>query len=349
VCGQRGTGKCPIQGYYFCGKHHQKEHKEYIFDRQQFSKKAIEFTFLPSVYTESELVVEEEPAMLDQDDKNKNKKTAKGAKMVAGKQDDFDAVSDDSDDDEEDDDMALEQKDLDEMTGATSSMSARDAATLGFFARVNGPPNVQEQCLRYLRWPNSEQGLESQTPLWIRSDYQPNNNETANDGGTTIPNCQYCGAARKFEFQLMPQMLSYLLKDHQLQRARDALQDSINFGSTSNRKNDVGTAGNSNSVKEAIQKAASIIEQAPPEQIPPALVQAKEQAVAKLRHQLLEPDYTRKEWDWGVIAVYTCTGSCGSGIHPAGSDNDDDDQLGAYREEFAWKQPSLDVNFSCEA
>jgi pre-rRNA-processing protein TSR4 len=350
VCGQRGTGKCPIQGYYFCGKHHQKEHKEYVFDRQQLSKKAIEFTFLPSVYTESELVVEEEPPMLDQDH-HKNQKT-KGSKM-AGKYDDFDAVSDDSDDDEkdEDEDVALEQKDLDEMTGATSSKSARDATTLGFFARVNGPPNVQEQCLRYLRWPNPEHGVESQTPLWIRSDYQPNVAEAeakAEAGGTTIPNCQYCGAARKFEFQLMPQMLSYLLKDHQVQRARDALQDSINFGSSSgssNSKNDCAAARSS--VKEAIEKAASIIEQAPPEQIPPAFVQAKEQAVAKLRYQLLEPDYTRKEWDWGVIAVYTCTGSCGSGIHPAPCS--DVEELGAYREEFAWKQPSLDVNFSCEA
>lgn len=43
--------------------------------------------------------------------------------------------------------------------------------------------------------------------------------------------------------------------------------------------------------------------------------------------------------DWGVVAVYTCTASCGGcGGSPAEGGRDD----AAYREEFAWRQPPLD-------
>ena len=71
VCGQRGKGKCPMQGFHFCGKHHQKEHKKYIFDKQQQLSKQLDFTFLPSVCSESELVVEEEPGQVTDEEMRK--------------------------------------------------------------------------------------------------------------------------------------------------------------------------------------------------------------------------------------------------------------------------------------
>ena len=39
--------------------------------------------------------------------------------------------------------------------------------------------------------------------------------------------------------------------------------------------------------------------------------------------------------DWGTIAVYTCTGSCGNGELVC-------EETGCYREEVAWMQPPLD-------
>ena len=88
-------------------------------------------------------------------------------------------------------------------------------------------------------------------------------------------------------------------------------------------------------VKEAIKKATSIMEQAPKEQIPPSFAEAKEKAVAAMRSKLMGEDGD-KELTWGIIAVYTCTASCGSGLQV-----EDGAELGAYREEFTWKQPSL--------
>jgi len=115
----------------------------------------------------------------------------------------------------------------------------------------------------------------------------------------------------------MPQMLHYLLKDHDIYRANSELKNSIR----------------TDEVKKAIQQAASIMEQAPKEQIPPSFADAKEKAVENVRTQLMEGN---NELCWGVVAIYTCTASCG------GSHVEEDSALGAYREEYAWKQPSLD-------
>ena len=41
--------------------------------------------------------------------------------------------------------------------------------------------------------------------------------------------------------------------------------------------------------------------------------------------------------DWGTVAVYTCTASCGDGYVVS-----ENDMNGAYREEVAWMQPPLD-------
>ena len=282
VCGQRGKGKCPIQGHHFCGKHHQKEYKKFIFDKNQQS------TFLPSVCNESELVVEEEPASTDYTDKET-------------------LFSKEGDDD--DDDADLEQDDLNKITGAITSEVSKDPATIEFYARTRGIPNVQEQCLRYLRWPTKEASINTNMPLWISTDNRPDD----------IPCCEHCGAERKFEFQIMPQMIHYLMQDRAMQHAEEMVESSAG-------KDDV---------KDAIAKATSIIEQAPPEQVPPSFVDAKEKAISQMRSKLMGED-GEYDLNWGIIAVYTCTASCGI------LDGEEGDDLGAYKEEFAWKQPSLD-------
>jgi pre-rRNA-processing protein TSR4 len=297
VCGQRGRGKCPVQGEYFCGKHHQKEHKEYVFDKLEQLSKQLDVHFLPSVMTASELVVEEEP-FGEKDEKSRLKAENTLFKSQGG---------DVEDEDGEDEDEKLEQKDLNEMYGAADETVTKDSVTMNFYDRINRTSDVKTQCLRYLRWPDQELCSISNMPLWIRSDYQPN----------TIPECQKCGAERKFEFQIMPQMLHYLLKDLEMEQAKEAVDTKI-------KKEDI----------EALKTASSIMEQAPPEQVPPDFAANKQKAVEALRNKLMKEDGKRPSW--GVIAVYTCTSSCG------GMEVDENSELAAYIEEYAWKQPSLD-------
>jgi pre-rRNA-processing protein TSR4 len=298
LCGQRGTGRCPIQSSHFCGKHHQKEYKKHVFDKTLLSPKGSNVNFLPSVYTESELVVEEEPSGLSSEAES----SAAKAKNAL-----FPSKSDKEGDDE--DDENLEQADLNEMTGAANSTITEDPVTMAFYERVGIHSGVQQQCLRYMRWPGRDLALEMDIPLWVRSDYQP---------PESIPECPYCGAERKFEFQIMPQMVHYLLKDHQTQRAHAAVRKSIH----------------TDEAKKAIMTASSIMEQAPSEQVPPAFADAKEKAVKAVKDEIM--GCNDLELDWGVIAVYTCTASCG------GLEVEEGAELGAYREEFTWKQPSLD-------
>ena len=305
VCGQRSKGKCPIQGVHFCGKHHQKEYKKFIYDKRNNNNKGgnnddeqSSSSFLPSVCTESELVVEEEPASSGTDNSNKQALFEKG----------------NGDDDDDDEDADLEQEDLNKITGAITSEVAKDPTTIEFYARTRGIPNVQEQCLRYLRWPTKEAAIDANMPLWISTDNQPDN----------IPCCEKCGAERKFEFQIMPQMIHYLMQDHSKHRANN-----------NNNKVDDSTETDE-VVKEAIAKATSIMEQAPPEQVPPTFADAKEKAISDMRSKLMGGEDGDRDLSWGVIGVYTCTASCSV------LDGEDETELGAYREEFAWKQPSLD-------
>ena len=303
VCGQQANGKCPVQGEYFCGKHHQKEYKKYVFDKQQHLSKQLDFHFLPSVMAASELVVEEEPFGA------KDEKSRLKAEKALFKNHGIDVEDDDdSDDDAEDEDEKLEQNDLNAMYGAADETVTKDPVTMNFYDRINRTGDVKTQCLRYLRWPDQELCSISSTPLWIRSDCQPE----------SIPECENCGAERKFEFQIMPQMLHYLLKDLELEQAKQEVKTKIT-------KEDV----------DALKTASSIMEQAPPEQVPPDFAANKQKAVEALRNKLMDEDGKRPSW--GVIAVYTCTGSCGGMDVGEGAS-----ELGAYIEEFAWRQPSLD-------
>lgn len=148
------------------------------------------------------------------------------------------------------------------------------------------------------------QRWQSATPLWISSSTQPSD----------IPACR-CGAERRFEFQFMPQVLHYL--------AKPLLTSDPPAASTSTPEYE--------QFKQALREAESWIEQAPSEHIPPALVEAKKAAVERMRARLMQQTL---KLDFGVVAVYTCTASC---VIEA------NDELGAYAEEFAWRQPSLDA------
>merc|ERR1712032_427318 len=129
VCGQRAHGKCPKQGEYFCGRHHQEEYKKYVFDKATENSRELR-PFMPSILNASELVVEEEP-FGETDEKLEGKETL------------FE-----NDDINDELDQNLEQKDLNEIIGANPETVSEDVDTMKFYERINGIPNVNTQCLR---------------------------------------------------------------------------------------------------------------------------------------------------------------------------------------------------------
>ena len=190
-------------------------------------------------------------------------------------------------------------------------------------------------------------------PLWIRSDHQP----------TEIPPCPYCHAPRAFEFQLMPQMLSFL---HSASNRAPPPPSSSSPSSSEpttahpgddNDDNDdadqhsttapPSTKATANeTAKKALIAAQSIIDSADPSQVPPSFVDAKIKAMKALEDELYQDDIHRV--DWGVVAIYSCTKSCtattsSSNGGGGGGGSSLDPKLGAYREEFAWVQPPLDT------
>ena len=87
-----------------------------------------------------------------------------------------------------------------------SFFGAKDRAVDGFAdfsARVSRAP---AQCIRYTF-------SHEATPLWAGKDHQ----RSAAD----VPKCERCGAARRFEFQVMPQAITYLGVDSAEEEAPD--------------------------------------------------------------------------------------------------------------------------------
>lgn len=301
LCGCLAKGRCPRQNKYFCGPFHQREfHMLTTTTQDKLRSSSIDWL---SVYPMTQLVVEEEPELLV---------PRKGATSEVD--DDRDSDDDTNDGDinspslptmpdvsnetaEDDSDADLEQEDLNQMTGAKKDSINQDPVTMKFYQRLTERPNVREQCLRYSRWTSVE-------PLWIRQDKQP----------SVIPHCPYCQSKRKFEFQIMPQMLHYLLCDRIRKTSKSA-----------------SSISDYDKIKEALQYTDLVVQTNPPDHIPPALIESRDKVIDRVKTRL--SGGFQDEIDWGIIAVYTCESSCGN--------ISDDPILGSYREEFAWVQPSL--------
>ncbi len=310
VCNQRGKGKCPLSKIWFCSREHQKSY--FIMKKGQGENTSL-------VYAESELVVEEEPA--------EEKRSDDDEKKIATKmnQDALFADTDDVDD-EGGDDGLLEQKDLNEMTGIDAMGGTSDPITMEFYTRIGrASGDVRGQCLRYCRWPDhhevdDDNEVEQNGPLWISSTHIPNVDKD-------IPPCQYCGAPRKFEFQLMPQIIHVLT------------QKRISDEPKSESNNDENENVSEN--EQVLLAASDLIEKAKEEgreaNLPADFETKQKDLVEKFKKQVLNSDGTKDDnIDFGIIAVYTCTKSCGNGRV-----DDKDSVLGAYRKEFAWRQPPL--------
>ena len=337
VCGQRSKGKCPKQKKWFCCPNHQKEHLRASKKLQGDETSSVPIKYLPSVCFESELVVEEEPEPPSQ-----HATTGKDTKQNV-KSSLFDGELTDAD-------SNLDQSDLNAMTLSEAATGVTDPTTLAFYARmtIGGEENdVRDQCLRYSRWPQQQECTaddEDDTkegPLWITSNNQPPSG-FVNDTHIFPQPCHYCGAARSFEFQILPQMLHYLFHD----------PDSSDEGKVKSRQ--VLSESESAILLEASSKIQSGVD------LPPGFREQHEKAVAKARDMLLGitgNGVAKKgeigstdSLEWGTIAIYTCTLSCGDGdvVLPRDLKNMDVEEkgrlrsLGAYREEVAWVQPPLD-------
>ena len=91
---------------------------------------------------------------------------------------------------EEDDEDDTTEDDLHQALGPRSRKS--DKTAVAFQKRVKPFP---DQCVRYSRWNDSE------TVLWPSEERQCD---------SEIPKCPHCGAKRKIEIQITPQMLHVL-------------------------------------------------------------------------------------------------------------------------------------------
>jgi len=303
VCGLRATGKCPKMNKWFCCKEHQLEYYTIYA-----SSSNTDNVYLNSVYEESELIVEDEPdeVPMTEDDLQKVLQTS----MFISEEEETD----------QDKLGVWNQNDLNELTGI-GGRGVTDINTIEFYTRIGrGQGDVKGQCLRYCRWPHDVHDVKSPQdteedwveftvgPLWISSIHRPCIND--------IPCCQYCGSDRRFEFQIMPQMLHFLTNN--IHRKRPVIQDNP-------------------ALKDAILATSNIIDKATDEglelEIPDDIQQAHEDLKERMKNNIIKPkdDKFHDTLDFGVISVYTCIKSCGGG----------EDKKVAYRQEFAWRQPPL--------
>jgi len=110
---------------------------------------------------------------------------------------------------DEAEDLQLQQSDYDKALGNKS----RDAEYVSFLARIRrGGP---DQVLRYARW-EADTG-----PLLISAAAA----ELSNEAKYPVPVCEYCRAPRRFEFQVMPQLLHFLKVDLDTQVINPDAQD----------------------------------------------------------------------------------------------------------------------------
>jgi len=84
-----------------------------------------------------------------------------------------------------------------------------DESFINFQRRVKRSP---EQVLRYSRWPGAQ-------PLWVEDKAQPTEQD--------FPPCPQCNAPRRFEFQVLPQLLHYLGVEN---AESDGTEKAINWG-----------------------------------------------------------------------------------------------------------------------
>uniref|UniRef100_A0A7S3V5N7 Programmed cell death protein 2 C-terminal domain-containing protein n=1 Tax=Chaetoceros debilis TaxID=122233 RepID=A0A7S3V5N7_9STRA len=300
ICGQRSTGRCPLSDQYFCCKQHQSDYNK--ARKKKIAHDDVDLS--PYRFVESELVVEEEPS-----------ESSSGVDEIAAaeKINESSLFADDPEHSEGDE--LLEQSDLNQMTMTGSTTGTVDPVTVWFYTRVGrADGDVKGQCLRYCRWEECpdeyDEDEQDYGPLWISSSNQPSVEKD-------IPRCESCGSKRKFEFQIMPQIINFM------------------------KSNDIDEKTHNELIlteegKRALMAASDIVDKAKEEgtadTLPDNFQQKQEDLVEKFRSNLLRDD-KEEALDFGTIAVYSCTASC---------EDFADESFGAYHKEYAWRQKPLE-------
>jgi pre-rRNA-processing protein TSR4 len=280
VCGLKADGsRCPKQEMFFCSRAHQKDYMKNVTKRIMADEKE---GVLAGMFEEFALEVYEDESDGEADEAYEAERekreiekmeelNAKLAKTAVNS--DFSGINNDDDDDDDKLDDDLEQK---------GESGLEDPVTARFMENIK---KHDDQCLRYSRW--CSDALE-----WTSSEHQP----------SSIPCCENCGSERKFEFQITPQILSFLKVDLPAKAAPSkkgfllgvddvdgAVVTKLKPGSADDNDDDDDAAPN-------------------PEDNP----------LNKLHSKV----------DFGTVAVYTCSKSCAL---PAAANG----------KEFCWSQPGI--------
>ena len=100
----------------------------------------------------------------------------------------------------EDEDISLTQNDYNK--ALNNPQSSSDEIYVDFLSTLARGGN--DQVLRYSRWSDSNHCCLSLSREWLKQSKQRKE---------SIQNCKACGGKRKFEFQVLPQLLYYLQVD----------------------------------------------------------------------------------------------------------------------------------------
>ncbi|ETL45584.1 hypothetical protein F441_04485 [Phytophthora nicotianae CJ01A1] len=197
LCGQRATFTCSAcHVAQYCSKAHQKDHWT-IGGHKQTCAQCLETQSLVEseearekmISKGSKWVFPEQDLEIDHEPDSREAVNEYEAKLMA----EFEKNKDKKDEGEDDMDMDVTQRELNDALGHTKD---QDPQYVRFLTRV---ALAKDQVLRYSRW-------ENEAVLWVHS-------EGMHTGD--VPPCERCGGERKFEFQVLPQLLNYLGVDHQ--------------------------------------------------------------------------------------------------------------------------------------
>jgi len=163
-------------------------------------------------------------------------------------------------------------------------------------------------------------------PLWVKSEGALHQDDPTRSAHA-VPPCSTCGAPRRFEFQVMPQLLHYLGSDN----------SSGSSGSGAVAAPSDASPNSSAKSSSGDQLASTCSDAGSATNVTETDASAKEQAEAAARAKEAMMHLAMSTLDWGTLAVFTCTASCGGNEAP----QDLQGGFGAYKKEFVWRQSPL--------
>ncbi|KAH7463828.1 Programmed cell death protein 2 [Phytophthora ramorum] len=201
LCGQRATFTCSAcHVAQYCCKAHQKDHWTAGGHKQTCAQCLETHTLVESEEAREKLITEgskwvfpEQDLEIDHEPDSREAATEFEAKLMAEFEKNKQVGGEKGEEGEDDMDLDVTQRELNEALGHTTD---QDPQYVRFLTRVT---LAKDQVLRYSRW-------EDEAVLWVHSEGMLSG---------AVPPCERCGGERRFEFQVLPQLLNYLGVDQQ--------------------------------------------------------------------------------------------------------------------------------------